>query len=148
MKKYQVLIDPNQFKRIDIPIFPVGEVSGMVYKDENNRMKGIGRILIRFFNKNSTKVVAETLSESDGYFTYMGFGPGEFVARIDSAQLKDLNFVADPIQKEFVIKIVEAGDVVSDVDFVLKSVKNKVVPPIQMETSVNPKSITELLPKQ
>jgi hypothetical protein len=120
-KKYQVLIDPNQFKRIDIPIFPVGEISGMVYRDENNTMKGIGRIKIRFLEKKSSKVVAETLSESDGYFTYLGFEPGEFVARIDSAQLKDLNFMADPKQKAFTIKALEEGDVVSDVDFIIKN---------------------------
>ena len=147
-KKYQILIDPNQFKRINIPIFPVGEVSGMVYKDDNNTMKGIGRILIRFFNKKSAKMVAETLSESDGYFTYLGFEPGEFVARIDSAQLKDLNFVVDPIQKEFIIRILEEGDVVSDVDFILKNLKIKEVVPIQQETKVNPKPKNKVLPNK
>lgn len=147
-QKYQVLIDPNQFKRIDIPIFPVGEVNGMVYKDENNSMKGIGRILIRFYNKNSGKMVAETLSESDGYFTWLGFEPGELVARIDSAQLKDLNFVVEPSQKEFTIKILEEGDVASDVDFILKNMKIKVVPPIPKETKVSPKSQHKLVPKK
>ena len=147
-KRYQVMIDPNQFKRVNVPIFPVGEVSGMVYKEDNNLMKGIGRILIRFFNLKSAKVVAETLSESDGYFTWLGFEPGEFVARIDSAQLKDLNFVVEPLQKAFTIKILEEGDVVGDVDFVLKNMKIKEVPPIQKVTKVNPKSKIKLLPKK
>ncbi|MDP3441418.1 MAG: hypothetical protein Q8T08_01025, partial [Ignavibacteria bacterium] len=118
-KVYQVLIDPNQFKRIDIPIVAVGEVSGMAYMNTDNSLKGIGRILVKFYNKNSTKVVAETLSESDGYIDYMGLEPGEYVARVDAEQLSNLDFKADPPQIDFTIKTLEEGDIVGGIDFVL-----------------------------
>ena len=131
-KTYRVLIDPNQFKRIDIPIYAIAEVSGMVYLNRDNSRKGIGRILVKFYRKNSTKPVVETLSEMDGYISNMGLGPGDYVAMVDSAQLSILDLKAEPQQKEFKIKTVEEGDIVSGIDFVLSAKKLEV----KQDTSV------------
>jgi len=118
---YQVLIDPNQFKRVDIPVISVGEVSGMAYKSRNSELKGLGRVLIKFYKKNSSIAVAETLSESDGYFYYLGLKPGEYIARIDSVQLSNLGFTAGPPEFPFTIKTAEQGDMVGGFDFILRS---------------------------
>ena len=53
-----VMIDPNQFKTIEIPIAVMGEVSGTVY----NGSKGQGRILVCFY-KNDSILVGRTLTE-------------------------------------------------------------------------------------
>jgi hypothetical protein len=118
-KTYSILVDPNQFKRVDVPIIVVGEVSGMVFIDRNNTLKGIGRIRIKFYERNSNMLVAETLSESDGYIYYMGLRPGEYVARIDSAQLSKLNFIVDLQEKNFTIKSLEEGDIIEGIDFIM-----------------------------
>ncbi len=118
-KKYQVLIDPNQFKRIDIPIISVGEVNGMVFLNQENSTKGIGRILVKFYTKSNSKVVAEVLSESDGYFSYMGLHQGDYFASIDSTQLSNLDLTTNPLKMEFSIKMLEEGDIVGDLNFVL-----------------------------
>ena len=47
-KTYSILIDPNQFKRVDVPVVIVGEVNGMAYMDKEGLQKGIGRILVKF----------------------------------------------------------------------------------------------------
>ena len=120
-KIYSVLIDPNQFKRIDIPIIIIGGVSGMAYLNSDNGLKGIGRITVKFYKKNSDKAVAETLSESDGYIDYMGLEPGDYVARIDSVQLYNLGYTADPPQRDFTIKTLKEGDIAGGIDFVLRS---------------------------
>lgn len=122
-KTYSILIDPNQFKRIDIPVISMGEVSGMVYKEENNFLKGIGRILVKFYKKDSNKAIAETLTESDGYMYYMGLEPGEYIARVDSSQLSNLEFSVDNSKIEFLIKALEDGDIVNDINFVLSDRK-------------------------
>jgi hypothetical protein len=119
-KIYSVLVDPNQFKRVDIPIIVVGEVSGMAHMDKEGLLKGTGRIIVKFYSKNSDKEVAETLSESDGYIDYMGLAPGDYVARIDSVQLSTLGLIADPPQRDFTIKTSEQGDIVQGIDFVLR----------------------------
>jgi hypothetical protein len=116
---YQVMIDPNQFKRVDVPVVPIGEVDGMTYLNTDNRLKGIGRIQVKFYDKNTNKKIGETLSESDGYISYMGFEPGDYVARMDSVQLSNLNYSALPEQKEFSIKISKEGDIVNGLDFIL-----------------------------
>lgn len=118
-KVYQVLIDPNQFKRIDIPIISVGEVSGMAYLDKGNTLKGFRRISVKFYEKNSNKVVAETLSESDGYIYYMGLEPGEYIARIDPEQLNNLEMVSSPEQIPVNISASFDGDIISGMDFTL-----------------------------
>lgn len=120
-KTYQVLIDPNQFKRVDVPVVVVGEYSGMAYLKKGNSLKGIGRILVNFYKKGSTNVYAKTLSESDGYIYCLEFEPGEYVARIDSAQLSNLDYNVSPRQIEFTIKPLVDGDMISGPDFVLNS---------------------------
>jgi hypothetical protein len=119
-KVYSILIDPNQFKRVDVPVIVVGETSGMTYIEKNNVLKGIGKILIKIYRKNSNKVVAETLSESDGYIDYLGLAPGDYVACVDTAQLNNLNFTVDPLCREFKIKALEQGDIVNGLDFILR----------------------------
>lgn len=34
----------------------------------------------------NSNIAGRTLSESDGYFSYMGLAPGDYIARIDTAQ--------------------------------------------------------------
>ncbi len=126
-KIYQVLIDPNQFKRVDVPIIPVGEASGMVYLGRDKKLKGLGRITISFYDAKSNKVVAETLSESDGYIYFLGLEPGEYIARVDSVQLNNLGLRADHSELPFTIKTKEQGDIVGGLDFILRDVNNELL---------------------
>lgn len=124
-KTYEVLVDPNQFKRIDVPVLSMGEISGMAYMEKENELKGIGRILIKIYEKNSDKVVAETLSEYDGYIYKLGLKPGEYRACVDLEQLSNLNFIAEPSCRYFTIKASEEGDIVDGIDFILKENKKQ-----------------------
>jgi hypothetical protein len=124
-KTYKVTADPNQFKRVDVPIIVVGEANGMVTLNNNNTLKGIGRILVKIYRKGSSKVVAEMLSESDGYISYIGLAQGNYVACVDSTQLKRLNYTATPAQIPFTIRVVEDGDIVSSLNFLLNSNRNE-----------------------
>lgn len=121
---YSVLVDPNQFKRVDIPVIAVGEVNGMISMNTNSTLKGIGRIVVRFYIRNSSVAVAETLSESDGYVYYLGLSPGEYIASLDSAQLSLLDFTADKVQIPFKIENLEDGDIADGINFILSSSKN------------------------
>ncbi len=123
-KTYQVLIDPNQFKRVDVPIIAMGEANGMVYLNTEDGLKGIGRIVINFYDKQGNKV-AETLTESDGYLNYLGLKPGDYLACLDSTQLNGLNLTVKPLCREFHIKTTVDGDMVSRLDFVLNKELDK-----------------------
>lgn len=92
-KSMKVTTDPNQFKMIMMPIVPMAEIFGMV-ADETG--KGIGRIIVRVADK-SGNLIAKVLTESDGYFNYIGFKPGDYKIFVDSLQLEVLKYQATPI---------------------------------------------------
>jgi hypothetical protein len=119
-KKMSVVVDPNQFKMIDVPIAVVGEVSGTVNKKDNGETVGIGRIVVNLFNRES-KLVAKTLTEPDGYFSYLGLAPGKYFAQIDTSQLKRIHMVSEPDTLQFSIKPSRDGDIVDGKDFTLTS---------------------------
>jgi hypothetical protein len=147
-KTYQVLVDPNQFKHIDIPIIALGEASGTVYIKEGEETKGIGRITIQIFDIQGNKV-AETLSETDGYFGYLGLKPGQYIACMDSIQLRNLKLTVNPLCRKFTIKAEEFGDIVEGLDFVLNEINDDKIP---LQSSVNDAknviTISELNPQQ
>lgn len=113
------MVDPNQFKRIDVPIQSMGEISGMVYLNKGDLLKGLGRVSIKIYKSGSNKVVSEILSESDGYIYSLGLKPGEYRACLDAEQLSNLNFVSNITCKDFTIRTSEEGDIVEGLDFIL-----------------------------
>lgn len=120
---YQVLVDPNQYKRVYVPIISVGEVNGMVYLVSDKIMKGQARVTLQIYDKKGKKV-AETLSEYDGYFSYLGLKPGVYTVRVDESQLKILNYKSYPNEIEVVINRMTEGDIVEGLDFKLKSIES------------------------
>lgn len=89
-KTYRIAVEPNKLKRLDIPVVVAGEVSGTVFR--GNGEKGLGRIIINFLRDGIR--VARTISENDGYFSYLGLPPGSYTAEIDPAQLEKLKLTA------------------------------------------------------
>jgi hypothetical protein len=115
-----VAVDPNSFKLVEIPVSVFGEISGMVYHNDNSSLTGQERIIIKFL-RNDSSMVAKTISESDGYFTFMGLQPGSYIAMIDPIQLQRLDMASSPQSIAFTINRKIDGDQVSDVEFILRS---------------------------
>ena len=113
-KTYKILVDPNQYKRVFIPVISVGEISGMVYLGS----RGQGRVNLQILDEKEN-IVVETLSEFDGYYSYLGLKPGKYTVRIDPEQLKILNYKALPKVHQVTIKVSEYGDIVDGLDFTL-----------------------------
>ncbi len=114
----KVMVDPNHLKRIDVPVTVSAEVSGMVYIEEKGKRKGQGKIVICIYNEKSV-LVKRIMSEPDGYFSYLGLRPGNYIARIDVEQLANLNMESSPANFAFMVEVSENGDVIDDVEFVL-----------------------------
>jgi hypothetical protein len=122
-KTYQVLVDPNQYKKVYVPVVSVGEISGMVYQTNQNELKGIGRITLQIYNQQE-ELVAETLSESDGYFNYLGLKPGNYMVRVDEVQLEKLGYKSMPQTHNLFIKEMVDGDIVDGLDFVITKIND------------------------
>ncbi|MDP3642940.1 MAG: hypothetical protein Q8S54_07075 [Bacteroidota bacterium] len=124
-KTISVAVDPNLFKLIEVPIAVVGEAAGTVYLDGSGGQKGQGRIIVNFYRSDSS-LAARTLTEADGYFSYLGLAPGEYEARIDTAQLNKLHMTASPSSLHFTISAGFDGDVADGLDFVLRPEQNEI----------------------
>jgi hypothetical protein len=117
-KTYEILVDPNQYKRVFVPIIAVGEISGTVFLKKGEDIEGQGRVTLQIIDEKGNKI-AETLSEFDGYFSYLGLKPGKYTVRVDEAQLKNLNYKALPKVHQVTIKVSEYGDIKDGLDFTL-----------------------------
>jgi hypothetical protein len=112
-RSISVIAEPNQLKLLEVPVYVSGEVAGTVYMNG----KGEARMIVCIYNSNDL-LVAKTLTEPDGYFSYLGLPPGSYTTRIDSAQLSKLKLVSTaPIP--FVIKPLREGDLVDGLSIIL-----------------------------
>lgn len=125
-KKISVVVEPNVFKRVDVPVAVVGEASGSVFLENEKGQKGLSRIMVNFFDSTG-KLAAQTMTESDGYFSYLGLTPGSYIARIDTVQLRALDFSSSPASLTFQIAGSEDGVVADGFQFVLQS-RNQISP--------------------
>ncbi len=110
-KSFNVAVDPDIVKNIEIPVKVVGEATGNVFLEKDGSKHGQGRVIISFFSSGQ-KPVGKTISEDDGYFSFMGLAPGKYFARVDSSQLSKLNMTSDPDSIRFDVGSGLEGDIV------------------------------------
>lgn len=125
-KTISVQVDPNQFKNLEIPIKVMGEINGMVYLKKGRTTAGQGRIIINIFDKDGN-IVRKIMTESDGYYNFLGLPPGQYLAKPDENQLKRLGIIAEPAELEFEITPDIFGDIIDDINFDLVPVANEEV---------------------
>lgn len=106
---------PNQFKPVEIPVTVSGEVAGMV---RNTKKQGVSRIRINVEDADC-HTVASVLTETDGYFSYLGLRPGTYTLSPDPAQLQRLHMTAQPAEITVTIKRNPDGDIADGLMFKL-----------------------------
>ena len=126
-KVIEVKTDPNQFKQVYIAVKPVGEINGMITLREENRVRGLGRVLLNVYDTTGT-LVRQVMSESDGFVTYLGMPPGSYYATIDPVQLERIGMQATPDRIPFDIEPMIIGDIVDGLDFELERITQPVEP--------------------
>ena len=134
----RITVDPNSFKLIKLPVYVYGEASGMVYLNGSGSQRGQGRVIVCFYNEQG-KLAGRTLSESDGYFSFLGLPPGKYTAAIDTAQLRRINMVASPASVAFDINHSFDGDIKDDFEFSLTSLgpeKEETIMPLRQPVPV------------
>lgn len=147
-KNMNVVVEPNMFRRINIPVSVMGEASGMVYIAGRGGKSGQGRIIINFHRSDST-LVKSTMSEADGYFSFLGLTPGKYYAQIDPAQMEKVGMTAsEPIN--FEIHSLIDGDIVDNLEFTLRKIneEEEVVPDSDTIKVSNTDSLVQQKPAQ
>ena len=113
-----VVVDPNILKHIEIPVIVAGEAMGTVTLEKDDITKGLGGIIIGFYT-TTWKSSGRALTEDDGFYSYFGLAPGEYYARVDTAQLRKLGMISNPASLPFTIAGGIDGDMVENLDFTL-----------------------------
>ncbi len=119
-KTKSIYIDPNQFKRIEIPVLPMGEVSGTVYLERDGRQRPLGRVLINIYHDNG-QLFKQTMTEPDGYFINMSLPPGNYYISPDLNQLQRMGVTTDQERIDFEVMPDILGDIVFGLDMVLRA---------------------------
>lgn len=120
-KSLNVTANANNFALVQVPVVIVGEVSGTVSKatdTSGSDARGLGQIVVCIYDKHN-KLIGRTVTESDGYFNYLGLIPGFYTVRLDGEQLSKVKLKA---KKEYVPIIVKEGlegDVVDGIDLIV-----------------------------
>ena len=119
-KTIRVVIDPNQFKVLEIPVAVFGEVTGMVYLKDDSSQKPQGRILVCFYRSDKS-MAGQAITEADGSFDFTGLAPGNYTAEVSSGQLEKLHMICRPWTLAFKISADKNGDVADGLEFILQS---------------------------
>ncbi|MFZ0281928.1 MAG: SPOR domain-containing protein, partial [Bacteroidales bacterium] len=118
---YNVAVDPNILKLIEIPVSIMGEATGYVYLESEGEKRGLGRMIINFYD-NDLKHTGRTLSEDDGFYSYLGLKSGKYNVQVDTAQLRKLKMTSAPEILQFSIAGGLDGDIAEGLDFVIKMI--------------------------
>jgi hypothetical protein len=121
-KTLSITLNPNQLKIIEIPVQVLGEISGMVYRKEKEQLSGTGGLKVAIYDLHDN-LITSILSESDGYFSFLGLKSGQYIAKIDSQQLENLKMNVDSSSQTFKIDNGMDGDYVDTIQFVLQKIK-------------------------
>jgi len=135
-KTYEIIAQPNQIRKIEVPVSILGEVNGMVYMKDRSGLSGQGRIIIDFYRSDST-LFKSIISEEDGFYSLLGFYPGKYYAKINIDQMNNLNMTASPQYLEFEISSSKEGDFKEGIDFTIE--KNIPETEEEIQTVVNQK---------
>jgi hypothetical protein len=119
-KTIQVVIDPDEYKVLEIPVAIYGEVTGMVYLKEDSSQNPQGRIVVSFYRSDKTPA-GQTITEADGSFDFIGLPPGNYTAEVSSGQLERLHLICRPWRLPFTISAKKDGDVAEGLEFILQS---------------------------
>ncbi|MEP7238206.1 MAG: hypothetical protein ABI685_10090 [Ferruginibacter sp.] len=114
-----VTIEPNNLKLIEVAVAVVGEVAGTVFLKDVKGKNGLGRIIVNIYDSN-LKLAGKTLTEADGYFSFMGLAPGSYTAMVDPLQMEKLQMRASPVAA-FTIAPKTDGDVADGLQFILQA---------------------------
>lgn len=115
---WAVTTDPNQIKKIQIPVKPMGEIELTVSMKKKETITPAKRLIVYVVNQEG-QVVEKGLTEQDGSFSYLGLIPGKYEIKFDEKQLKGLGLSSDYPKTSFEIKVSPQGDFVDGITVLL-----------------------------
>ncbi len=118
-KVISIVINPNQFTLLEIPVTVDGEVAGTVYLAEDSTKKPLARIMVDIYRSDFT-LAAQVMTEADGSFNYSGLMPGAYTIQINAGQMEKLHMQSIPWSLPFTITASKEGDFLEGLNFIIR----------------------------
>jgi hypothetical protein len=132
VNKFSFVVDPNQFKRIEIPFYRGGTVSGTVYLEkEGVRSPLSGSRVLMLSNDKSSGDTLRTFA--DGGFYAMNVAPGSYTLAVDPSQLQFLQAVQKDGPVSIIVHRTPQGDIVENIEIVVTKLAPKIEVPVLKE---------------
>jgi len=112
--QFSFVADPNQYKRIEIPMYRAGIMEGnviLVRDGEEIPLSGV-RVILKSKNREFEEIIK---TFSDGGFYSLSLIPGKYTMEIDPVQLDFLQAFSDPPVTEFEVKASSEGDYIGGI---------------------------------
>ena len=111
--------DPNQVKKLVIPVKPMAEIEGRILLDTGgDPLFPLNNVAVNIVDETG-RVIHRTNSDPGGYFSYLGLAPGKYSLTLDESQLKSMNYTPVHRELEFTIQPTAEGEFLSGLDLVL-----------------------------
>jgi TolA-binding protein len=123
--KFSFVVDPNQFRRIEIPFYRGGTISGTVYLEKEAERKPLSgtRVIMR----STDGAFGDTLRTfADGGFYVMNVAPGSYTLTVDPTQLQFLQAVQKNGPLSVTVHRSRQGDIIDTLEIVLTRLGPKV----------------------
>lgn len=114
---YSLTPRAGAMESLDIPVVYSGEIEGILYHENG---KPIAHTKLQLKDKNN-RVVAEAISEFDGYYLFTDLRPGEYDIFVDEHKLETKQLGYNTQAK---VTLSPLGDVLSDVNIQLTSLQS------------------------
>jgi hypothetical protein len=115
---WSVITQPNQIKKVFVPIKPMGEVEVIIMLEKNEKIIPAHRLIVYIMDSNNIQIT-KGLTEQDGSFSFLGLSPGKYSIKFDEKQIKGLGLSSNYLPKIFEIKISPQGDYISGMKITL-----------------------------
>ena len=117
--KFSFVVDPNQFRRIEIPFYRGGTISGTVYLEKEAERKPLSGI--RVIMRSTDAAFGDTLRTfADGGFYIMNVAPRSYTLTVDPTQLQFLEAVQKDGPLSVTVHRSPQGDIIDTLEIVLK----------------------------
>lgn len=76
--------------KVDLPVLTFNDLEGAIYRVKNDKSRGASRLNVQLLNL-SDELIAETETESDGFFFFTRIPPGEYRLQLEQSYLDKHN---------------------------------------------------------
>jgi len=117
-KTYDLTIDPNRFKLVNVPVYVSGIISGNIVLQSGSTTKGVPTFKIILESSNGLQKY-EKLTFSDGEFIFDNIPPGKYVVYPDQDDLNKHSFNSTTGILTVEIRPSEEGEIIDNILFTL-----------------------------